>query len=497
MPVIYMDRASIESLTEKDIREIIDENSTDVKYGMLHDYYVGNHRILGENKKDSTAPNNRLVNNMAKYITDTATGYFVGEPIVYDSQNDEYLQTVQDIFDYNDEQDHNMELAKQCSICGSCFEMLYLDEDAKIRLARVPAANGIMICETDSGFSTPMAFIRTIISKDKDDNVIRKVEFWNSSLVMRFQSLNNGYLNMIAVEEHYWQDVPFVEYINNEERLGDFEGVITEIDAYNKVQSKGRYAAERLVRTESSYFSNQGELASYREMGIQEYTFLGGGCEICMELNGQSFPLDEAEPGLNLPPIHPNCKCTIKAKAKIDLFKDREGVNPLESNPKFEEWKKKYVDTPAPEPIIKLSENEQHAINSYISSEAYTWNDKLRRGVKLTKEEKKQISNLDSALQKMPTYQGVLYRSVSDFGIPDVQEFIVGHKPGMEISFPEFLSSSTEVYDDSFPIQYVITSKTGRDIRKFNSQEKEILFERDSMFYISKVVNNVIYMEEI
>lgn len=265
----------------------------------------------------------------------------------------------------------------------------------------------------------------------------------------------------------------------------------------NDVMGKGRYAAERLVRTESSYFSNQGELASYREMGIQEYTFLGGGCEICMELNGQSFPLDEAEPGLNLPPIHPNCKCTIKAKAKIDLFKDREGVNPLESNPKFEEWKKKYVDTPAPEPIIKLSENEQHAINSYISSEAYTWNDKLRRGVKLTKEEKKQISNLDSALQKMPTYQGVLYRSVSDFGIPDVQEFIVGHKPGMEISFPEFLSSSTEVYDDSFPIQYVITSKTGRDIRKFNSQEKEILFERDSMFYISKVVNNVIYMEEI
>ena len=118
---------------------------------------------------------------------------------------------------------------------GAKEVMEYLD--CKIRLARVPAANGIMISETDSGFSTPMAFIRTIISKDKDDNVIRKVEFWNSSLVMRFQSLNNGYLNMIAVEEHYWQDVPFVEYINNEERLGDFEGVITEIDAYNKVQS--------------------------------------------------------------------------------------------------------------------------------------------------------------------------------------------------------------------------------------------------------------------
>lgn len=237
MSVLYMDRASIESLTEKDIREIVEENTSDMKYEKLYDYYVGKHHILEERKKDSTAPNNKLVNNMARYITDTATGYFVGQPIVYNSQNEEYLQMVQDIFDYNDEQDHNMELAKNCSIGGSCFEMLYLDEDAKIRFARVPAQHGIMICETDSGFSAPMAFIRTIISKDKDDNVVRKVEFWNAYLVMRFRSINGGYLNLEAVEEHYWQDVPFVEYINNEERIGDFEGVITEIDAYNKVQS--------------------------------------------------------------------------------------------------------------------------------------------------------------------------------------------------------------------------------------------------------------------
>ena len=237
MPVIYMDRASIESLTEKDIREIINDYCMDTKYGMLRDYYEGRHKILNENKKDSTAPNNRIVHNMAKYITDTATGYFVGEPVVYDSQNDEYLQAMQDIFDYNDEQDHNMEVAKQCSICGSCFEMLYLDEDAKIRFARVPAQGNVMICETDSGFSTPMAFLRTIISEDKDGNTIKKVEFWNASWVMRFKGVNNGYLQMVGIEEHYWQDVPFVEYINNEERLGDFEGVITEIDAYNKVQS--------------------------------------------------------------------------------------------------------------------------------------------------------------------------------------------------------------------------------------------------------------------
>lgn len=235
--VLYMDRASIESLTVDEIRKIIDENTQDLKFQELNEYYVGKHKILFETKKDSTAPNNRLVVNMAKYITDTATGYFIGEPVIYNSQNEEFLEQVQNIFDYNDEQDENMEIAKACSIKGSCFEMLYLDEEARIRMARVPAENGIMICETDSGFSNPLAFIRTTVSRNKDKQVVKKVEFWNYNQVMRFRSVNEGYLEMLSIEDHFWQDVPFVEYINNEERCGDFEGVITQVDAYNKVQS--------------------------------------------------------------------------------------------------------------------------------------------------------------------------------------------------------------------------------------------------------------------
>lgn len=111
----------------------------------------------------------------------------------------------------------------------------------------------------------------------------------------------------------------------------------------DEVMGKGRYAAERLVRTESSYFANQGELASYQELGIKEYIYLGGGCGICIRLNGQSFPLEAAKAGVNLPPMHPNCKCTIRAKPKTDMFKDRKDVNPLADNPKYDEWKKKYV----------------------------------------------------------------------------------------------------------------------------------------------------------
>lgn len=271
MPVIYMEKASVEALTEKDIRDIVDENSIGMKYGMLNDYYVGRHRILGENKRDSTAPNNKLVNNMAKYITDTATGYFVGQPIIYSSDNVEYLHQVQDIFDYNDEQDHNMELAKQCSIAGSCFEMLYMDEDAKIRFAKIRASELIMIYETETGYTTPLAAIRTIISTDKNKNRIRKVEYWNSFQVLRFKSINGGYLNLESIEGHYWNDVPFVEYINNEERLGDFEGVISEIDAYNKVQSNTanyfQYNDDAILKVLKLGDVNSQDIADMKEKG--------------------------------------------------------------------------------------------------------------------------------------------------------------------------------------------------------------------------------------
>lgn len=235
MAVLYMERASIDALGEKDIKKLIEQNSSGMKYGELHDYYIGSHRLLSYTKKDSTAPNNKIINNMAKYITDTAVGYFMGKPVIYSSQNEAYLAQLQEVFDYNDEQDQNTELAKMDSIYGSCFEMLYIDEDCKIRFVKIPPQDLIMIYET--GYSSPIAAIRCIHSADKDGQSILKAEYWDAEEVWHFQSRNGGALTLDKVEEHYFGDVPFVEYINNEERLGDFEGEISIIDAYNKVQS--------------------------------------------------------------------------------------------------------------------------------------------------------------------------------------------------------------------------------------------------------------------
>ena len=235
--IVYMDRASIESLTVKDIREIVVKQSYQMKYQKLERYYVGDHDILHSERTDKTGGDNRIVNNMARYITDTATGYFLGQPVVYSSENEEYLQTIQDIFDYNDEQDHNTELGKQCSIKGDCFEMVYLDEDGRIRLGLVFPENLILFYETESEFTSPLAAIRMVRGMDKHGNILLRVEFWTWTRVIYLQSFNGGVLEVTGWKEHYWNDVPFCEYVNNRERIGDFEGVLSEIDAYNRVQS--------------------------------------------------------------------------------------------------------------------------------------------------------------------------------------------------------------------------------------------------------------------
>lgn len=269
MPVLYMERSSLDSLTEADIKKIIDENEGGTKYGQLEGYYVGDHKILHTSKKDSTAPDNKIVNNMAKYITDTAVGYFIGKPVVYSSQNDQFLDAIQDIFDYNDEQDENTEVAKTCSIDGNCFEMLYMDEDAQVRFVKVAPANCIMIYET--GYSTPMAAIRFIYSRDKDDHPIKKVEFWTATDCWYFISFNGGPLDLVDIREHYWRDVPFIEFINNEERIGDFEGVVSIIDAYNRVQSNTanyfQYNDEAILKVLKMGDVSSQDIADMKEKG--------------------------------------------------------------------------------------------------------------------------------------------------------------------------------------------------------------------------------------
>jgi len=141
-----------------------------------------------------------------------------------------------------------------------------------------------------------------------------------------------------------------------------------------------------------------------------------------------------------------------------------------------------------------LTREETRSILKYTTSESYQINEKLRNGIPLDAQDVELMRGLDSALEKMPSYKGTVFRSVMP---ADVDGFIGGHVPGNLRQFDEYVSSGVHIYDDAMPIQYVIKSKTGADIRVFNEAEGEVLFKRGTWFFVEKIENNTIFMSEI
>lgn len=70
--------------------------------------------------------------------------------------------------------------------------------------------------------------------------------------------------------------------------------------------------ARTMVRTETTHAVVQADLEAMREAEINKYEFNAIldsiTSDVCQELDGKVFPVEEAETGVNLPPMHPNCR---------------------------------------------------------------------------------------------------------------------------------------------------------------------------------------------
>lgn len=134
---------------------------------------------------------------------------------------------------------------------------------------------------------------------------------------------------------------------------------------------------------------------------------------------------------------------------------------------------------------------EYGALMSYISSGSYKINEKLRTGAKLSDQEKELVHLLDSALNKTSNYKGTVNRSLNFMYQEDVEKFVSQHSIGCPIFYKHYISSTTDlVYNEEAQVQIHILSKHGKDIRKYNQRENEILFKRDAKFYVKNTQKN-------
>ncbi len=142
-----------------------------------------------------------------------------------------------------------------------------------------------------------------------------------------------------------------------------------------------------------------------------------------------------------------------------------------------------------------LNEAEEAALLIYKSGGSYTLNAKLREQVVLDEQEETIVLALDSALEKLPTYKGTVYRNIQFDGFGDQKArdaFIAEHGVGGRVLYSAFSSFSTAAdgypLDGDYVVHIVMESVTGRNLEGYgNNFESEVLFKRDSFFTPTKI----------
>lgn len=217
------------------LQEFLDKHRSEAKnrYEKLKNAYESDHEILHQAAKPKYKPDNRIVVNFPKYIVDTMNGFFIGNPIKTTTTEDNVAEFVEYLDQYNNQDDKNAELSKLCSIYGKGYELYYSDENAELCTANLTPVEAFMIFD-DGIIETPLFFVRRYT-----DNENTEWGFIYDSVGYRKFKVTGG---LRWVDEdwtpHRFEGVPATEFVENAERQGLFEPVMSIVNAYNKAISE-------------------------------------------------------------------------------------------------------------------------------------------------------------------------------------------------------------------------------------------------------------------
>ena len=84
------------------------------------------------------------------------------------------------------------------------------------------------------------------------------------------------------------------------------------------------WRSKREARTTITEVSNDAHMEEYKRAKAKRYQFVATfdekTCPVCGQLDGKTFNIEDAEPGVNYPPMHPNCRCTTVAVLSKEIL---------------------------------------------------------------------------------------------------------------------------------------------------------------------------------
>lgn len=215
------------------------------RFEMLENYYIGKHDIVSR-KKDDRLKNNKVMINHAKYITDTNVGYLLGNPVDYQVSEGYEIEPILDAYKKQTINDLDSEIAKDISIFGMQYEYVYANENAEPRSCEIDNKNAIIVYDDTVEHNKLFGLIYREIKEGE------KFKYWDiifvdDKQIINYKSNDKTLTKQGKIQPHKFGKVPLIAYKNNPELLGDYEPVISLIDAYNLLQSDRVNDKEQLV----------------------------------------------------------------------------------------------------------------------------------------------------------------------------------------------------------------------------------------------------------
>jgi SPP1 family phage portal protein len=204
----------------------------------LENYYKGNNETIlqANRRKEEHLADHRATHNFAKYVSQFIQGYMVGIPLKTSHKEETINEKLRDINRINDADEHNSDLVLNQSIYGRAYELLYRNKRDEIRFTALDVKETFVVYD-DTVEMNPIAGVRYFNNQFNDDtlNVIvytdnKKYEFVTKDQYSYKLTLRNE-------ENHFFDGVPIIEYMNNKFRQGDYEDVLNLIDLYDAAQS--------------------------------------------------------------------------------------------------------------------------------------------------------------------------------------------------------------------------------------------------------------------
>lgn len=226
----------------------------------LERYYLGDNDIhyWRNNKRMMNRADNRIASGFAKFITNMRVGYMLGKPIQFKYNDDADNNIDKNVDDAlkefnrkNDEQYHEKVMKTNLSVTGRAYELLYAGDAVEddqgnvatpdVKMRAIDPATAFVVYDTSIDRHSLFGVRYYVVNYDNQQQYY--VDVYTANKTYHFKSADisespSGDYTLLSQEETNFGAVPLTEFDNNENRTGDWEAKLDEIDAYDLAMSE-------------------------------------------------------------------------------------------------------------------------------------------------------------------------------------------------------------------------------------------------------------------